>query len=82
MQALWDRFDVLLAPSALGAAPRLDGHRTKTFWTTPSILTPFDVTAGPALSVPVGFNSEGLPLEYSLLVVRLMMLRYLKQALF
>ena len=66
MQALWDRFDLLLAPSALGAAPRLDGHRTKTFWTTPSILTPFDVIAGPALSVPVGFNSEGLPLGVQL----------------
>jgi len=66
MQALWNRFDVLLAPSALGAAPRLDRHRTKTFWTTPSILTPFDVTAGPALSVPVGFSSEGLPLGVQL----------------
>jgi len=66
MQALWNRFDVLLAPSALGVAPRLDRHRTKTFWTTPSILTPFDVTAGPALSVPVGFNSEGLPLGVQL----------------
>jgi aspartyl-tRNA(Asn)/glutamyl-tRNA(Gln) amidotransferase subunit A len=66
MQALWDRFDLLLAPSALGAAPRLAAHRTKTFWTTPSILTPFDVTAGPALSMPVGFNSEGLPLGVQL----------------
>ena len=52
--------------SALGAAPRLDAHRTKTFWTKPSILTPFDVTAGPALSMPVGFNSEGLPLGVQL----------------
>ncbi len=66
MRTLWDRFDVLLAPSALGAAPRLDGHRAKTFWTTPSILTPFDVTAGPALNVPVGFNYEGLPLGVQL----------------
>jgi aspartyl-tRNA(Asn)/glutamyl-tRNA(Gln) amidotransferase subunit A len=66
MSTLWDRFDLLLAPSALGAAPRLDDHKTKTFWTTPSILTPFDVTAGPALSVPVGFSREGLPLGVQL----------------
>ena len=66
MDAVWDRFDLLLAPSALGAAPRLDGHKTKTFWTNPSILTPFDVTAGPALSVPVGFSREGLPLGVQL----------------
>jgi len=66
MDDVWGRFDLLLAPSALGAAPRLDSHRTKTFWTKPSILTPFDVTAGPALSVPVGFNREGLPLGVQL----------------
>jgi hypothetical protein len=66
MDTIWDRFDLLLAPSALGAAPRLDGHKTKNFWTNPSILTPFDVTAGPALSVPVGFSREGLPLGVQL----------------
>ena len=66
MQSVWGRFDLLLAPSALGGAPRLDGHRTKAFWKNPSILTPFDVTAGPALSVPVGFSSTGLPLGVQL----------------
>lgn len=62
MREVYERYDVLLAPSAVGPAPRLDGHRTKTFWTNPNILTPFDVTAGPALSVNVGFSGKGLPL--------------------
>ena len=62
MRPTYERFDVLLAPSAVGPAPRLDAHRTKTFWTKPSILTPFDVTAGPALSICSGFSPAGLPL--------------------
>lgn len=62
LKAVYERFDVLLAPSATGPAPRLDAHRTKTFWTNPSLLTPFDVTAGPAVSVNAGFSSAGLPL--------------------
>jgi aspartyl-tRNA(Asn)/glutamyl-tRNA(Gln) amidotransferase subunit A len=66
MQSIWNRFDILLAPSASGPAPRLDAHKTKTFWTTPSILTPFDVTAGPALSLCSGFPASGLPLGVQL----------------
>ncbi|MGZ0190113.1 MAG: amidase [Alphaproteobacteria bacterium] len=63
MQAVWNRFDILLAPSAVGPAPRLDKHRTKTFWTSPSITTPFNVTAGPGLSLCSGFSESGLPLS-------------------
>ena len=66
MQSVWARFDILLAPSAGGPAPRLDAHKTKTFWTTPSITTPFDVTAGPALSLCSGFSKSGLPLGIQL----------------
>ncbi|MDA1308388.1 MAG: amidase [Proteobacteria bacterium] len=67
MQRVWGRFDILLAPSAGGPAPRLDAHKTKTFWTKPSILTPFDVTAGPALSLCSGFSQSGLPLGIQLI---------------
>ena len=66
MQGVWGRFDILLAPSAGGPAPRLDAHKTKTFWTTPSITTPFDVTAGPALSLCSGYSKNGLPLGIQL----------------
>jgi len=66
MRDVWSRFDILLAPSAIGPAPRLDAHKTKTFWTRPNILTPFDVTAGPALSLCSGFSESGLPLGIQL----------------
>lgn len=66
MRNVWNRFDVLLAPSATGPAPCLDAHRTKTFWIKPSILTPFDVTAGPALSLCSGYSKSGLPLGIQL----------------
>ena len=66
MQDVWARFDILLAPSAGGPAPRLDAHKTKTFWAAPSITTPFDVTAGPALSLCSGFSQSGLPLGVQL----------------
>ena len=62
MRDVYRRFDLLLAPSSTGPAPRLDAHRTRNFWTSPSITTPFDVTAGPALSICVGFSQTGLPL--------------------
>ncbi len=62
MRPLYATFDVLLAPSAVGPAPRLDAHRTGAFWKTPSILTPFDVTGGPAVSICSGFSESGLPL--------------------
>lgn len=62
MQPVYEQFDVLLAPSATGPAPRLDAHRTQNFWKTPSVLTPFNVTAGPALSVNAAFSEAGLPL--------------------
>lgn len=66
MQPVYEQFDILLAPSATGPAPRLDAHRTQNFWKTPSVLTPFNVTAGPALSVNGGFSETGLPLGVQL----------------
>lgn len=66
MRNIYDRFDVLLAPSAVGPAPFLDAHKTKNFWMNPSILTPFDVTAGPSLSICAGFSEAGMPLGVQL----------------
>ena len=62
MEPVWRSYDVLIAPGAVGPAPRLDAHRTDAFWRTPSITTPFDVTGGPALTVTAGFSGDGLPL--------------------
>lgn len=62
MAPVYDRFDVLLAPSATGPAPRLDGHKTITFWQRPNVTTPFNVTGGPALTICMGYSARGLPL--------------------
>ena len=56
----------LIAPSATGPAPRLDAHDPASFWRSPSITTPFDVTGGPALTLTAGFSEGGLPLGVQL----------------
>jgi aspartyl-tRNA(Asn)/glutamyl-tRNA(Gln) amidotransferase subunit A len=66
MQPIYEQFDVFLAPAATGPAPRLDAHNTINFWRYPNVLTPFNVTSGPALSVNGGFSGSGLPLGVQL----------------
>ncbi len=66
MEPVHARFDLLIAPSATGPAPRLDAHDTQSFWRFPSITTPFDVTGGPALTLTAGFSESGLPLGVQL----------------
>ena len=60
-RALYSQYDVLLT-AGFGPAPRLDAHRTVSFWQRPSIFTPSNVTAGPALEICNGFSASGLPL--------------------
>ena len=66
MEPVYERFDLLIAPSATGPAPRLDAHDTVNFWRFPSITTPFDVTGGPALTLTAGFSANSLPLGVQL----------------
>ena len=66
MEPVYERFDLLIAPSATGPAPRLDAHVPASFWRSPSITTPFDVTGGPALTLTAGFSEGGLPLGVQL----------------
>jgi aspartyl-tRNA(Asn)/glutamyl-tRNA(Gln) amidotransferase subunit A len=58
---LYERFDVLVTPGA-GPAPRLDAHRTVSFWEKPSLFSPFSVFGNPALVVCCGFAANGLPM--------------------
>ncbi len=62
MRPIYDKYDVLIAPSTYGPASRLDDHSTVSFWQKPKITTVFNVTAGPALSLCAGFSESGLPL--------------------
>jgi len=47
MAPVYAKYDVLLAPTASGPAPRLDTWRTIRFWQHASLMTPFNVTGGP-----------------------------------
>lgn len=62
MRPIYDKYDVLIAPSTYGPASRIDDHSTVSFWQKPKITTVFNVTAGPALSLCAGFSESGLPL--------------------
>ncbi len=62
MRPIYEKYDVLIAPSTYGPASRIDDHSTVSFWQKPKITTVFNVTAGPALSLCAGFSESGLPL--------------------
>ena len=66
MSGIYRNFDVLLSVGAFGPAPRLDQHSTAAFWQKPSPTTPFNVTGGPAIVLPMGFSADGLPLSLQL----------------
>lgn len=61
MKPLYEKYDVLLT-SGLGPAPRLDASRTVAFWRGGNVCTPANVGRNPALMVPCGFSSTGLPM--------------------
>jgi aspartyl-tRNA(Asn)/glutamyl-tRNA(Gln) amidotransferase subunit A len=48
MAPIYEKFDVLVTPTAPGPAPRLGTWRTISFWQNSSLTTPFNVTGGPA----------------------------------
>jgi len=66
MASIYEKFDVLVTPTAPGPAPRLGTWRTISFWQNSSLTTPFNVTGGPALAQCMGFTPAGLPLSLQL----------------
>ena len=60
--AVWQRCDALVTPTAPAPAPPLGQWRTVNFWQKASFTTPFNVLGGPALSQCMGFSTAGLPL--------------------
>ena len=61
MKPLHEKYDVLLT-AGFGPAPRLDAHKTLSFWQRSNIFTPSNVARTPALVVCNGYSDSGLPL--------------------
>jgi aspartyl-tRNA(Asn)/glutamyl-tRNA(Gln) amidotransferase subunit A len=55
--------DLLVLPSALTPAPRLDKVPSLSSFETPNFTMPFNVAGVPALALCNGFSSSGLPLS-------------------
>jgi len=66
MRPLYERFDAFIT-AGQGEAPRLDAHRTLTFWQKPNLFTASNVTSQPALEICNGFGRNGLPLGMQVL---------------
>jgi aspartyl-tRNA(Asn)/glutamyl-tRNA(Gln) amidotransferase subunit A len=60
MKAVWDKYDVLVAPGA-GPAPKL-GPALAT-WPSLNRNSPFALMGTPAIVVPCGYSDSGLPLS-------------------
>jgi aspartyl-tRNA(Asn)/glutamyl-tRNA(Gln) amidotransferase subunit A len=61
LRPVYAKFDALVTAGS-GPAARLDQYDGRSFWSQPNIYNAFNVSAGPALAVGVGFSSGGLPL--------------------
>ena len=66
IDALLTQYDALLTFGALHVAPRLGVEPEMTAFTTETMLTPFNLSAHPALVQCTGFSPEGLPLHWQL----------------
>jgi aspartyl-tRNA(Asn)/glutamyl-tRNA(Gln) amidotransferase subunit A len=66
MAPLYDRYDAFIT-AGQGEAPRLDAHRTLSFWQKANLFTASNVTSQPALVLCNGFGRNGLPLGMQVL---------------
>ena len=57
-----ETFDLLVTASAYGGAPKLEATKGYVIFSRPMLMTPFNVTGTPAISIRNGFTGEGLPL--------------------
>jgi aspartyl-tRNA(Asn)/glutamyl-tRNA(Gln) amidotransferase subunit A len=66
MAPLYQQYDAFIT-AGQGEAPRLDAHRSLTFWQRPNLFTASNVTSQPALELCNGFGAHGLPLGMQVL---------------
>lgn len=64
--ALHERYDALIM-AGQGEAPTFASHNCLNFWQRPNVFTLANVTGQPALALPIGFGSRGLPLGMQIL---------------
>jgi aspartyl-tRNA(Asn)/glutamyl-tRNA(Gln) amidotransferase subunit A len=62
VNAALQRYDALMALSALSTAPRFDQPTDALSAASPIQTIPFNVTGHPAISVPTGLGANGLPI--------------------
>ena len=66
MAPLYRQYDAFIT-AGQGEAPRLDAHRTLSFWQKANLFTASNVTSQPALELCNGFGRNGLPLGMQIL---------------
>ncbi|MEZ5818581.1 MAG: amidase, partial [Hyphomicrobiaceae bacterium] len=66
LDALMRGFDALVTFGALHVPPRLGVEPEMTAFTTDTMLTPFNLSAHPAMVQCTGFTPEGLPLHWQI----------------
>ncbi len=66
MAPLYAKYDAFVT-AGQGEAPRLDAHRTLSFWRKPNLFTASNVTSQPALELCNGYGGSGLPLGMQIL---------------
>ena len=62
-----ERYDVLVLPTMGQPAPRLDGYDRQSVVRLSPLLTPiFNAASAPAITVPCGLTSQGLPIGFQI----------------
>ena len=60
------KVDIVASPTMSNPAPRFDAMDAMTTSRVPSFTGPYNLTGMPAISVPCGFTSEGLPVGFQI----------------
>ncbi len=63
---VFNRVDLLVVPTTPVPAPSLDGNNLQTTLRLTWVTSPFHLTGVPAISIPCGFTSGGLPIGLQL----------------